>query len=74
MIESVILTVTAGIVLLGYKLYDSNKDMERHFHKHAIHNYYLLQFAVIVLSFSFFFHGRKIVMDILKFGWKRINS
>ena len=71
MIQSIILTIVAGSILLGYKVYDPNKDMERHFHKHEIHNYYLLQFAVVVLSFAFFFHARHVVVHILKTIWKK---
>jgi hypothetical protein len=72
MLESAIIASVAGAFYLLFKFYDSDKDMERYFHKHEPHNYYLLQFAVIVLAFSFFFHGRHIAGLILKKIWSMI--
>jgi len=70
MIDSLILTLISGAFLGGYKWFDSDKDMERFYHKNSIHNYYLLKFAVIVLSFCFFFHGRHVAVNLVKMGWR----
>lgn len=70
--DSIILSITSGIFLLAYKLYDSNKDMERHLHENDLHLYYLLQFAILVLTFSFFFNGRYIAIELFKTLWRRL--
>jgi len=72
MIESIILTVLSGVSLLLYKLYDPNKDMQRHFHQNEKAKYYLLQFAVISLTLSLMFHGRHVVWFCLKHVWNKI--
>lgn len=71
--DSIILSVTSGVFLLAYKIYDSNKDMERHLHDTDLHLYYLLQFAILVLTFSFFFNGRYIIFEILKRIWNKFT-
>lgn len=72
MIESVILTSVAGVILLGYKVFDPNKNMERHFHQNARTKYYALQFSIIVLSLSVIFNGRYIAGLILKWGYRML--
>lgn len=70
MIESIILTIVAGVFLLGYKIYDPNKNMERHFHKHERIKYYALQLAVVILTFTAMFHGRHVLFFGFKWIWK----
>ena len=72
MIDSIILSIVSGIILLCYKCFDNNKNMERHFHQHEILKYYALQFAVIVLSFSLFFNGRYVASIFVKKIWNRL--
>lgn len=70
MIDSIVLTSVAGVILFGYKLFDPNKNMERHFHQNSRFKYYALQFAIIVLTLSVVFHGRHVAGTILKKGYK----
>ena len=73
MIDSIILSIVSGVILLGYKWFDSNKNMERHFHQHEKIKYYALQFAVIILTFSVFFNGRYVAGMVIKKIWKRLT-
>ena len=73
MIDSIILSIVSGLILIFYKWFDSNKNMERHFHQHEILKYYALQFAVIILSFSVFFNGRYIAGIFLKKLWNKFT-
>ena len=74
MLDSVILITIAGLILFGYKVFDPNKNMERHFHQNARSKYYALQFSIIVLSLSVIFNGRHIAGLILKYGYKFISN
>ena len=72
--ESIIIACISGLFLLGYKWFDPNKDMERHFHASNKVKYYLLQLAVAILTLSVIFHGRHCVWWIMKSGWKIVQK
>lgn len=73
MIDSIILSIVSGLILICYKWFDSNKNMERHFHQNELMKYYALQFAVIILTFSVVFNGRYVAGIFLKKIWKKLT-
>ena len=74
-VDAVVVVVVCGIVLLYYHVQNSNRDVERFYHKHHKPKYSLLIAAYTVIVLSMWSHARFLVDFIFRklfSGFKRI--
>lgn len=66
MIDSIILTVVPGILIMCFKLYDPDKHIESFYMYNDVKKYYLLQLALGILTISCIVHGRHLVSMVFQ--------